>query len=305
MKKDRKIAQRAIKWAMRALYGIGFAVVYYLLFSLFFDTPIEHELKQSTKRLTSRYAELNASFDTLQNILSGVEQRDKGVYRMIFEAEPYAEHLDIQQSALHNELQNISNVELGKRFDESLSKFSQRVWAQNHRMDAQRGYISSNIDLANRIPSIQPVDNKDLTLLTASFGKRIHPFYKSMHQHNGVDYSVPVGTAIFATADGTIERIETNGQSSGLTVTINHGYGYKTTYGHLDKVLVPPGKAVMRGDVIAFSGNSGLSYAPHLHYGIQYRGNSVDPLSFFFAELNVTKSAKMKQIASVAMQSFD
>lgn len=290
---------------MRALYGVGFAVIYYILFSIFFDTPIEYELKKSTRRLTERYAELNSRYDTLQRLLAGVEQRDKGVYRLIFEAEPYSEQRHIEQAQLQDELQNMSNAELGERFDESLSKFSQRVWAQNHRMDEQRGYLSSNVDLANRIPSIQPVDNKDLTLLGASFGNRIHPFYKSMHQHNGVDFAVPIGSAIFATADGTVEQIETKGQSSGLTLVINHGSGYVSTYGHLDKVLVPPGARVVRGDVIAFSGNSGLSYAPHLHYAVKYRGDYVDPLCFFFAELEVNEMAHMRQIASVAMQSFD
>lgn len=305
MAEKKHITQRVVKWSFRALYGVGFAVLYYMIFSIFFDTPIEYELKKSTRRLVARYAELNTGFDTLQRVLTGVEQRDKNIYRLIFEAEPYAEHRDVQQAELHDQLINMSNTELGQRFDESLSKFSQRVWAQNHRMDMQRSYVSDNIDLANSIPSIQPVDNKDLTMLAASFGQRIHPFYKSKHQHNGVDYAVPIGTAIFSTADGVVERIETKGQSSGLTLILNHGHGYKSLYGHLDKVLIPPGAKVMRGDVIAFSGNSGLSYAPHLHYEVQYRGVPIDPLSFFFSELDINENARMREIASIAMQSFD
>ncbi|MEF9950469.1 MAG: M23 family metallopeptidase, partial [Mucinivorans sp.] len=117
--------------------------------------------------------------------------------------------------------------------------------------------------------------------------------------------SVPVGTAVFATADGYVDRIENNGQSSGLSLQIQHSKRYETLYANLDKILVEPGRRVVRGDVIAFTGNSGLSFAPHLHYEVRQNGVAVNPLPFFFAELSIGQKAKMKRVASVGMQSFD
>lgn len=293
-----------VKWLFRLLYGAGFAVVCYLLFSLFFDTPIEYELKKSTQRLTSRYEELSRSFDTLQNVMDNIDERDRSIYKIIFEAEPYRDSVEDRQTISVEELSQYSNHELGKMFNQRMSSVSQRVIAQRTRMVMQLEQVDASREQINRIPAIQPIDNKDLTLLAASFGQRIHPFYKSKHMHKGVDYAVPIGTAVFATADGVVQQIETRGQSSGLGLTIDHGQ-YKTFYGNLDRVLARPGARVIRGDIIAFTGNSGLSYAPHLHYEVRLNGQSVDPLPFFFAELDMRRAAKMRRVASIAMQSFD
>lgn len=279
-------------------------MVCYLLFSLFFDTPIEYELKKSTQRLTSRYAQLNASLDSLQAVMSNVDERDRSIYKIIFEAEPYRDSVDERTIISYESLDKLSNSELGQIFDDRMSSVSQRVIAQRSRMVTQLQQVDASREQINRVPSIQPIDNKELTLLAASYGQRIHPFYKSRHMHKGVDYAVPIGTAVFATADGTVQQIETRGQSSGLSLTIDHGQ-YDTFYANLDRILVRPGARVVRGDIVAFTGNSGLSYAPHLHYEVRLRDHSVDPLPFFFAELDMRQAAKMRRVASIAMQSFD
>lgn len=306
MEERRNIARKAIKWLLRTLYAIIFAVLYYLLFSLFFDTPIEHELKQSTNGLTDRYNALVSRFDTLHRVYENVIERDKSVYKILFEAEPYTQGVGETTRGLTTaDLDQMSNHELGEMFDKGISRLSQRVVSQSIRMDTQMEYVSISADEINNIPSIQPIDNKGLTLLTASYGNLIHPFYKSPHPHRGVDYSLPVGTAIFATADGVVERIESKGQSTGLSLTIKHSNRYQTIYSHLDKVLIAPGRSVVRGDIIAFSGNSGLSFAPHLHYEVHQNGVAVNPLPFFFAELDIKQKSKMRSVASVGMQSFD
>lgn len=291
---------------MRALYGVGFAVIYYVLFSLFFDTPIEYALKKSTNELSSKFTELNARFDSLRMVYENVSERDKNIYKLLFESEPYADTSSVARHELQiQELSHMTNAELSSRFDASLSRLEQRIVGQGRNMDVQKEYMGAMADEINRIPSIQPIDNKGLTLLTASYGKLIHPFYKSSHHHRGVDYSVPLGTAVFATADGFVDRIENKGQSTGLSLQIQHSKRYETLYANLDKVLVAPGARVVRGDIIAFTGNSGLSFAPHLHYEVRQNGVPVNPLPFFFAELSIGQKAKIKRVASVGMQSFD
>lgn len=291
---------------MRLSYAVGFAVAYYMLFSLFFDTPIEYELKKSTNLLQRKYAQLDKRFDTLQSVFENLSERDKNIYKLLFESDPYV--LISRESQRQKDLVQLSvlsNHELSRRFDRSLSRLEQRVVAQNIRKEIQLDYMILASNQINTIPSIQPVDNKGLTLLTASFGQLIHPFYKTTHFHKGVDYSVPAGTAVFATGDGVVETIESKGQSTGLSILLRHSSRYKTLYGNLDKVLVAPGSKVVRGDIIAFSGNSGLSFAPHLHYEVWLNGAPVNPLPFFFSELSLERKARMEQVASVGMQSFD
>ena len=137
----------------------------------------------------------------------------------------------------------------------------------------------------NNIPAIQPVINKQLTLLTASYGMRIHPFYKTLQSHQGVDYTIPEGSRVFATADGVVRDVALRNSTSGQTVVIDHGNGYETSYSHLSKINVRKGQRVSRGEIIALSGDTGLSLSPHLHYEVRLNGMRVDPIHYFFMEL--------------------
>ena len=157
----------------------------------------------------------------------------------------------------------------------------------------------------NRIPAIQPIINKQLTLLTTSYGMRINPFQKVLRSHQGVDYAIPEGSRVFATADGTVKEVSLRNSTSGQTVVIDHGGGYETLYSHLGRIGVRRGQRVRRGDIIALSGNSGLSLAPHLHYEVRCNGMRVDPIHYFFMELSPDDYQRMMRIARSGMQSFD
>lgn len=298
---------RLVKWTFRFFSGIAVAVVYFIVFSVFFDTPIEYELKKSTDRIEQEYKELERRYDTLQRVLDNVSERDRSVYKILFESEPVMPGDGERQRrlAFQARLEGMTNLELGTYFDEGLGMLYQEVSNYAAMARRQQERVQADVSRALSIPAIQPVDNRQLTLLTASFGERVHPFFKTMSQHNGVDYSVPVGTAVFATADGTVRSLQTRGQTSGLTLVIDHGNGYETVYSHLDKVVAQPGRKVSRGDIIAFSGNSGLSFAPHLHYEVRYRGTAVDPVNYFFMELDMPRMSRLKEISRMGMQSFD
>ena len=170
---------------------------------------------------------------------------------------------------------------------------------------ALQARIDSTGRRCNNIPAIQPVINKQLTLLTASYGMRIHPFYKTLQSHQGVDYTIPEGSRVFATADGTVSSVALRHSTQGQTVVIDHGNGYQTQYSHLSKINVRRGQQVRRGDIIALSGDTGLSLAPHLHYEVRLNGMRVDPIHYFFMELSPTEYQRMIRIAQSGMQSFD
>ena len=126
-----------------------------------------------------------------------------------------------------------------------------------------------------------------------------------MTEHHGVDYLVPEGTAVFATADGRVDNLSEKNSTNGKAVTIDHGNGYKTTYSHLLDIRVSEGERVKRGDIIALSGNSGLSFSPHLHYEVSLFGTRVDPVHYFFMELSADDYQRIIRIALSSMQSFD
>ncbi|RDU71517.1 M23 family metallopeptidase [Helicobacter brantae] len=129
------------------------------------------------------------------------------------------------------------------------------------------------------IPNGYPMDY--YRRISDTFGYRIHPILQRKHLHAGVDFSAEIGTPIYATADGVVEfaRKDYNGGYGNL-IKIDHSFGFKTYYAHLNDLLVKRGDFVKKGQIIAYSGNSGISTGPHLHYEIRFLGAYIDPQIF-------------------------
>ncbi len=126
------------------------------------------------------------------------------------------------------------------------------------------------------IPSVQPVAKLQFT---SNFGIRSDPFRGTAAMHAGVDIPGPIGTPIYATADGIVAHADRQGGYGNL-VEINHGKGIATRYGHLSKILVTDGTRVHRGQLIALMGSTGRSTGSHLHYEVRMDGHAVNPIPF-------------------------
>lgn len=128
------------------------------------------------------------------------------------------------------------------------------------------------------VPSARPVPDKQITF-TSAYGVRSDPFRGRAAMHAGIDLAGPIGTPIYATADGVVERAQwANGY--GNLVELSHGKGINTRYGHLSKILVKAGQRVKRGDLIAKMGSTGRSTGSHLHYEVRLDGRAVNPIPF-------------------------
>lgn len=298
--------KKFLRGVVHAFAWTGMAVLYYFAFSIFFDTPLEYEMKHSTRMLRQQYDSLSRRYDTIEKVLMNVIDRDRSVFRTLFESDPYNFDTDFEKKKweAQEKLLTKSNKELGKLFLEKLRSFEKRGSEQLFTLATLEQAADSLKDRFDNIPAIQPVINKELTLLTASYGMRIHPFYRTLQSHQGVDYTVPEGSRVFATADGRVKEIATR-STAGRTIVIDHGNGYETSYSHLLAVNVRRGQEVRRGDIIGLSGNTGLSIAPHLHYEVRHNGMRVDPIHYFFMELSPVEYQRIIRIAQSGMQSFD
>jgi len=133
------------------------------------------------------------------------------------------------------------------------------------------------------IPSGSPVVYKGVT---SKYGYRIHPTLNRKEFHRGLDMRARMNTPVYASADGIVEYAGYHKKSGfGRLVIIEHNYGFKSYYGHLNKVVVKYGKFVQKGTLIAYSGNSGMSSGPHLHYELRFLHRTVNP--FWFVKWNV------------------
>ena len=129
---------------------------------------------------------------------------------------------------------------------------------------------------SGQTPSISPIRGKSSADITAGFGARVHPVLNIVKRHEGVDFDVPSGTPVRSTAAGKVV-LAGPVEGYGLEVVVAHGRGFRTLYAHLSSVAVAPGAIVKKGEVIAYSGRSGLASTEHLHYEIALNGKNVDP----------------------------
>ena len=299
--------QKAIRITFHVLVWFGAAILYYVGFSLFFDTPVEYELKHSTDQLRSEYTRLEARYDSLRTVMENVSERDRNVFNILFESDPYDfdTEYETKRLATYESLLDKSDRQIILELKEKVRQSEATLTKLNESYLELQRLLDTVGDGRNRIPAIQPVINQQLTLLTASYGMRIHPFYRTLQSHQGVDYTVPEGSRVFATADGVVRDVALRNSTSGQTVVIDHGNGYETSYSHLSKINVRKGQRVSRGEIIALSGDTGLSLAPHLHYEVRLNGMRVDPIHYFFMELTPTEYQRLMRIAQSGMQSFD
>lgn len=299
--------QRFIRITTQFFVWLGVAVIYYIGFSVFFDTPVEYELKHSTDMMRKEYDRLSARYDSLSLVLDNVIERDRNVFNILFESTPYEldSEFESERLALHERLLARSSRQLRRQLDSKVAEMQKKMSVLEESHEQLHREIEKCGKGLNNIPSIQPVINSQLTLLTAGYGTLMHPFYRTLQSHQGVDYTVPEGSSVFATADGIVKEVSGRNSTFGQNIVIDHGNGYLTQYCHLSASKVRKGQRVRRGDIIALSGNSGLSLSPHLHYEVRYEGMRVDPIHYFFMELTPDEYRRIIKISQSGMQSFD
>jgi murein DD-endopeptidase MepM/ murein hydrolase activator NlpD len=278
------------------------------LYTKFFPKAIDRQTELRYNSLKDDYSVLDTKLKTLQQQMSELEQRDNKVYRSIFEANPLPDSARAKQIEQKKEMDKISvknDDQLGTDIARSLNNLSARMAYQFESYGVIDKLIKNQGDKLSSIPAIQPVSNKELTRIASGFGMRIHPIYGIAKMHNGLDFTAPQGTPIYATGDGTVTTAGM-GTGTGNHVIINHGYGYETVYMHMVRVKARDGQHVKRGEVIGWVGSTGASTGPHCHYEVHINGTPVDPVYFFFNDLNAEQYDRLLKIAAVgSAKSFD
>ena len=282
-------------------------IIVFLLFS-FFDSPKEKGLKRELEQMEFQFGMLNQRMEEMEGILNEMQQRDDNIYRVIFEADPIP--MSIRKAGFggvnrYEELEGYSHSKLVIKTTERLDVLTKQLVIQSKSFDEVVELARKKEDMLRCIPAIQPVANKDLTRMASGYGYRIDPFYKVRKFHNGMDFSAPTGTPIYATGDGVVMRADRRSRGFGNHVRIDHGYGYLTLYAHMSKIEVRPGQKVSRGDIIGYVGNTGKSSGPHCHYEVHLNGNPVNPVNFYFNDLSAEEYDRMIELSSASNQSLD
>jgi murein DD-endopeptidase MepM/ murein hydrolase activator NlpD len=292
-------------------YFIGsviIALVYWGIFASFFDSPKEKSLKREVEQMTIQYNLIHREMANVETVLDDLQKTDDNLYRSIFEAEPVPtteREGGIGGVNRYEALEGYNNSNLVIETANRLDKIRKKVYVQSKSFDDLIKLAENKGEMLKAVPAIIPISNKDLTRTASGYGWRIHPFYKISKFHYGMDFTAPQGTEIYATGKGTVIAVLTATRGFGKHVIIDHGFGYSTIYAHLSNFNVRVGQKVQRGDIIGFVGSTGTSVANHLHYEVKLNGVNVDPVNYYFEDLNAAEYEKMVLIASKTGQSFD
>lgn len=293
-----------ILWVVASgLFG-GFIII--LMYSLFFDTPRERELREENSSLSRDHELLSQKYEEqVDTVLRELIQIDENIYRAIFETEPLNSPAEKSIIRDYSHLFNLMSKVIVDSTANELNDLIRDVRLNSLEYINLERNINLKQEMLAIIPGIQPIRNEDLTRLASGFGERMHPYYKIVKFHSGIDFTAPTGTEVYATGGGTIEEIDRTRRGKGNTVILDHGFGYKTVYSHLDDFNVRKGQVVKRGEVIGWVGNTGLSVAPHLHYEVMLDGKNMDPVHYFFLDLDPVEYHKIIELSAKSGQSFD
>ncbi|ETX11046.1 peptidase M23 [Marinomonas ushuaiensis DSM 15871] len=222
-------------------------IIYYLVNDAEFSKIKLRELENKSSSLTREITSLTELKTNLERDLSEREEKMLLV----------SDRLDDLEKLL--DMDNQPNSELESRLDTAAINSSIRV------------------AMLTQIPSGPPVKN---ARTSSGYGERIHPVTGIKKFHRGQDFAVNTGTPVYAPADGAVEVIRPSNQGSGNFLRLLHSHGFSSSYSHLSKFAVSKGDFVKKGDLIAYSGNTGLSSGPHLHYEIRFVGRALNPKPF-------------------------
>ena len=263
-------------------------------------TPIKES------RLLAKNHELKVEWNILkENLQSAYESvgelqfKDDKIYRVILDTDPIPATVREGGVGGHDKYEGLMSLEQNQMVIDaykSLDDIKKKLYIQSKSYDQISNLISEKEKMWAARPAIQPINNKELTRLHTTFGPRWHPILKRMNPHEGLDFTSPTGTPVYATGYGIVTA-SYHSSSYGNVLFINHGYGYQTRYAHLVKYIVKRGESVKRGEIIGYVGNTGRSEAPHLHYEVLFNYKPVNPINFFQRDLNNEEYEKLIKIS--------
>lgn len=278
------------RMVLRMVITLIIAAVSNLVISSYVDTPKMAKIRRENHRLEREFEILQEKIAASEQTLADIKHRDHYVYRPLLGIDTigdpdilrvYSDYNDEKYERYHgNDYGQL--IEEGWR---SIDHLTRSIYYASISLDDTQDMATHKEEFSTVIPAIWPIDRTKLRSVSSLYGMRKHPRYGTWRKHEGVDLAAPKGTPVYATGNAVVREARwRNGY--GNLIELNHGFGYKTRYGHLSKMFVKVGDSVTRGQVIGEVGNTGVSEGAHLHYEVRFRDNTVNPIHYFNKDMS-------------------
>lgn len=268
--------------------GFVFAIFALSVLTKTIGTPAEIALKDENRALVKHLKETDKTLNDMQKQLEFIAEMDNEMYRTIVGMDPVTEERRLAGTGgadiyADYDYHSKDASEILRSTASKLDQLERKMNVQVLSFEEIKSYYNSNQDRLRNIPAIKPVNG----ILLSGYGMRLHPVLRYKRMHEGVDFRADINTEVYATGDGVVRFASRNG-SYGNLLEIDHGFGMVTRYAHLSSFVkgVRPGKRVQRGELVAYTGNTGLTEGPHLHYEVLVDGKPIDPLTYLIADIS-------------------
>lgn len=284
---------------------IGALLLYAFIFWV--GSPSQWRLEKEHELLKQQYQMLDARLDEALGVLEDIGQRDDNLYRIVLQGDPIGEAARkrlVRNHQRYDTLLSLNDAALVIRVAQKMDLVERQLHRQSQSFDELVELCKTQEDRLRHIPAIQPVSNKDLKRMASGYGYRIDPIYHIKKFHEGMDFSAEKGTDVFVTGDGRVIQAGFD-KGYGLSIMVDHGYGYVTRYAHLSKKYVNRGQSVKRGDKIGEVGSTGKSTGPHLHYEVHLRDVVQNPANYYFLDLSPEQYEELIEMSENVGQVMD
>ncbi len=279
----RKGSEKLLRWSVWFVVSILVTICYAFIFHRLFGSPKEELLAQRVDEMRLRYSLLERKIDYASSVIADLRSSDNASYRAVLDLPLIPE--DISEGGSGGvfrlgDLTGYMNTDLMMSVRSKFEDLKTQTNIQYNSLTELTEKAADWKDMWAHLPYIRPV-NVTMRLGDGMKFREKHPVLGSPRWHFGQDFRCPIGTEVHATGAGVVYYAGNENDGFGIKVVIDHGYGYRTIYGHLSKCSVKRGEKVTRGDFIGLSGSTGISSGPHLHYQIDLFGEHVNPLWYF------------------------
>lgn len=277
---------RTYRLIRKILIGFILVSIANVVFSYFFYTPKMYRILRDNRETVIKYRILQDRIRTAQQRVDEIRHRDNYVYRSLFSTDTlsipgvWQPYPDSKYAAIAEDEYAPLMVGTWRQLD----ALARTIYLESVSFDELQQLSKNKEQLSAAVPAIWPIERNALhnNHIGAFNMRRMHPVLGYVRPHKGIDLGCDRGTPVYATGDAVVEIASAGGNGGyGHMVLLNHEFGYKTRYAHLSKVLVQPGERVARGQIIAETGNTGISSGPHLHYEVIHKGVPVNPVNYF------------------------
>lgn len=301
------LGQKLYSWLRQFLWAAILGGIFFGIYRFASNTPEMSALIEENSRIESQYRVISRKVDDALLVLHDIEERDDNLYRVLLEADPVSEEMrrsEFNGTNRYAELMDLSNADLVINTTQKVDMLEKKLYMQTRSFNEVVELSREQENKLACIPAIQPVSNKDLKRTASGYGWRSDPIYRVQRFHQGMDFACDTGTPVYATGNGVVTYAKWQ-SGFGNFIIIDHGYGYVTRYAHLNAINVKVGQKVVRGEEIGKVGSTGKSTGPHLHYEVMVSNKNVNPINYYFMDLNAEQYEEMIGLAENHGKVFD